>query len=224
MCLFSPVDADAFRIPYGTETFFCKLRGSRINRMFFKQFRKPKPVNDAEYVSAYKATGDLELLGELYERYMDLVYAVCYRYLRDEEESKDAVMQLFEQLITDLKNYEIQNFKSWLHSTARNYCLMQLRQRKMTAGEVDEEIEIIAMPLTAWPETDGLDLETKLSEMEDCLKTLSEEQRTSISLFYLNQKTYADIAELTGYDPKLVKSHLQNGRRNLKICMENRHD
>ncbi|GAB3896625.1 sigma-70 family RNA polymerase sigma factor [Larkinella knui] len=192
--------------------------------MFFKPFRKPKPLTDADALSAYKATGDLELLGALFERYMDLIYAVCYKYLRDEEESKDAVMQLFEQLITDLRKYEIQNFKSWLHSTARNYCLMQLRQRKMIAGEVSDEAEIVALPLTVWPETDGLDLETKLNHLDDCLKTLSDEQRTSISLFYLNQKTYADIAELTGYDPKHVKSHLQNGRRNLKICMDKRHD
>ncbi|RCR69103.1 RNA polymerase sigma factor [Larkinella punicea] len=192
--------------------------------MFFRQFRKSKPVTDADYLSAYKTTGDLELLGALYERYMDLVYAVCYKYLRDEDESKDAVMQLFEQLITDLRKYEIQNFKSWLHSTARNHCLMQLRQRKMIAGEVNDETEVRAMPLTVWPETDGLELETKLNQLDDCLKTLSEEQRTSISLFYLNQKTYADIAELTGYDPKHVKSHLQNGRRNLKICLDRNTD
>ncbi|WP_421827704.1 RNA polymerase sigma factor [Larkinella sp.] len=192
--------------------------------MFFRQFRKPKPVTDADYLSAYKTTGDLELLGALYERYMDLVYAVCYKYLRDEDESKDAVMQLFEQLITDLRKYEIQNFKSWLHSTARNHCLMHLRQRKMIAGEVNDETESRAMPLTVWPETDGLELETKLNQLDDCLKTLSEEQRTSISLFYLNQKTYADIAELTGYDPKHVKSHLQNGRRNLKICLDRNTD
>ena len=192
--------------------------------MFFRQFRKPKPVTDADYISAYKATGDLELLGALYERYMDLVYALCYKYLRDEDESKDAVMQLFEQLITDLRKYEIQNFKSWLHSTARNHCLMHLRQRKIIAGEVNDETEIRAMSLTVWPETDGLELETKLSQLDDCLKTLSEEQRTSISLFYLNQKTYADIAELTGYDPKHVKSHLQNGRRNLKICLDRNAD
>lgn len=192
--------------------------------MFFKQFRKPKPTTDADYVLAYKNTGDLELLGALYERYMDLVYAVCYKYLRDEDESKDAVMQLFEQLITDLRKYDVQNFKSWLHTTARNYCLMQLRQRKTLAGERDEDADLIPMPLTVWPETDDLDLETKLSHMDDCLKTLPEEQRTSISLFYLNQKTYADIAELTGYDLKHVKSQLQNGRRNLKICMDKRHD
>ncbi|GAB3266820.1 sigma-70 family RNA polymerase sigma factor [Larkinella harenae] len=192
--------------------------------MFFKQFRKSKPVTDAEYVSAYKTTGDLEVLGALYERYMDLVFAVCFKYLRDEDESKDAVMQLFEQLITDLRKYDIQNFKSWLHSTARNYCLMQLRKRKSMAGERDDDTESIAMPMTVWPENDELDLESKLSQMDHCLKTLSEEQRTSLSLFYLNQKTYADIVELTGYDLKNVKSYLQNGRRNLKICLDKHHE
>ncbi|MFD1143983.1 RNA polymerase sigma factor [Larkinella insperata] len=194
--------------------------------MFFKRFRKPIPVTDAEYLSAYKTTGDLNVLGALYERYMELVYAVCFNYLRDEEESKDAVMHLFEQLITDLRKYEIQNFKSWLHSTARNHCLMHLRQRKMIAGGVNEEAEAetLPMPLTSWPESDGLELETKLTHLDGCLQTLSEEQRTSITLFYLNQKTYADIAELTGYELKNIKSHLQNGRRNLKICMDKRHD
>ncbi|WP_128545730.1 RNA polymerase sigma factor [Larkinella soli] len=192
--------------------------------MFFKRFRKPKPVTDAEYVAEYKATGDLELLGELYERYMDLVYAVCFNFLKDEDESKDAVMQLFEQLITDLRQYEVRNFKSWLHSTARNYCLMLLRKRKMVTSGNETETEGIALPPAVWPETDDFDLETRLSRMDDCLKTLSDEQRTSISLFYLNQKTYADIAALTGYDPKQVKTYLQNGRRNLKICMEKRHE
>ncbi|MGA0556311.1 RNA polymerase sigma factor [Larkinella sp. VNQ87] len=190
--------------------------------MFLKRFRTPKPVTDADYVSTYQATGDLEVLGALYERYMELVYAVCYRYLRDEDESKDAVMQLFEQLITDLQRYEIQNFKSWLHSTARNYCLMQLRHRKRLAGNLGEEPDAIDLPATAWPETDGFELENRLSHLDDCLKTLSDEQRTSISLFYLNQKTYAEIAELTGSDLKQVKSQLQNGRRNLKICLEKR--
>ncbi|MGV3557666.1 RNA polymerase sigma factor [Larkinella arboricola] len=194
--------------------------------MFFKRFRQPRPVTDAEYLSAYKATGDLDVLGTLYERYMELVYAVCFKYLRDEEESKDAVMHLFEQLITDLRKYEIQNFKSWLYSTARNHCLMHLRQRKMIAGEANEdaETETLPIPLTIWPEADRPDLETKLDQLNGCLQTLSEEQRTSITLFYLNQKTYADIAELTGYELKHVKSHLQNGRRNLKICMDKKHD
>ncbi len=133
--------------------------------MFFKRFRnwpnrspdRSRPTTDADYVAAYKATGDLDLLGELYERHMELVYAVCFKYLRDEAESKDAVMQLFEQLIVDLRRHDVTNFKSWLHSVARNYCLMHLRSQRVRVGEggdldwLDED-RPLSEAMTVWPE------------------------------------------------------------------------
>lgn len=194
--------------------------------MFFKRFRKPRPTTDAEFVAAYKATGDLELLGELYERYMDMVYAVCFKYLRDEEESKDAVMQLFEQLIADLHRHEIQNFKSWLHTVARNHCLMQLRSRESALQKVfvndqdpdDERLQ--ERHLTVVTDDDEPDLEYNLNQMNGCMATLPTEQRTCLDLFYLQQKSYVEVADQTGFSLKQVKSYLQNGRRNLKICME----
>lgn len=199
--------------------------------MFFKRLRRwpqrPRPSTDAEYVSAYKATGDLDLLGELYERHIDLVYAVCYKYLRDEDESKDAVMQLFEQLITDLRRHDVTNFKSWLHSVARNYCLMQLRSQRVrveVGGDTDQPDDERAdgMSLVEWPEETeaAFDLERTLSRLPEALDRLPEAQRVCIDLFYLKQKSYADIADLTGYDIKQVKSCLQNGRRNLKLILQ----
>lgn len=200
--------------------------------MFFKRFRKPRPVTDAEFVAAYKATGDLEQLGELYERHMELVYAVCFKYLRDEAESKDAVMQLFEQLITDLKRHEVQNFRNWLHTVARNYCLMQLRRRKVqvSSDELDEtdtdtSDRLIADALTTAAADDPeLSLDQDLNQLTDCLNRLPTSQRVCVDLFYLQQKSYADVAAETGYSLKLVKSALQNGRRNLKLCLERHHD
>ncbi|MEZ0486817.1 RNA polymerase sigma factor [Fibrella aquatica] len=204
--------------------------------MFFKRFRnsasRARPTTDAEYVAAYKATGSLELLGELYERHMELVYAVCFKYLRDEADSKDAVMQLFEQLIVDLRRHEVTNFKSWLHSVARNYCLMQLRSQRVRVGEggdadlIDEE-RPVTESLVVWPnearpddyET-ALDIERHLSRLPDALHRLPDPQRVCIDLFYLQQKSYADVADLTGYDLKQVKSYLQNGRRNLKLILQ----
>jgi RNA polymerase sigma factor (sigma-70 family) len=192
-------------------------------RMFLKRFRRSKPTTDAEYVATYRATGDLAVLGELYERHMELVYAVCYNYLRDEDEAKDAVMHLFEQLVTDLRRHDVQQFQSWLHSVARNYCLMQLRRKQahpMAAllhdtaeGEPDDLL------LLTDTEADGTELEEDLTRMEACLQTLPAEQRTCLTLFYLEQKSYTDVARLTGYDLKQVKSYLQNGRRKLKLCM-----
>lgn len=175
---------------------------------------------------AYRETGDLELLGELYERHMDLVYAVCFKYLRDEEESRDVVMQLFEQLVTDLRRHEVTNFKSWLHSVARNHCLMILRSRKVMVTELADGSTLIederpverpfVQPAT---DDDSFDLEENLGRMNGCLQTLPAEQRLCVDLFYLQEKTYVEVAELTGFDLKQVKSYLQNGRRNLKNCM-----
>jgi RNA polymerase sigma factor (sigma-70 family) len=191
--------------------------------MFLKRFRRPKPTTDSEYVAAYRATGDLSVLGELYERHMELVYAVCYNYLRDEDEAKDAVMHLFEQLVTDLRRHDVQQFQSWLHSVARNYCLMQLRKKQahpmaaLLASDIDGD-DADGLTLLA-DEPGNPDLEEDLTYMEACLQTLPAEQRTCLTLFYLEQKSYTEVAQLTGYDSKQVKSYLQNGRRNLKLCM-----
>ncbi|QIP17436.1 sigma-70 family RNA polymerase sigma factor [Spirosoma aureum] len=196
--------------------------------MFLKRFRKSRLTTDAEYVAAYRATGDLSVLGELYERHMELVYAVCYNYLRDEDEAKDAVMHLFEQLITDLRKHDVQQFQSWLHSVARNYCLMQLRKNQahpkavqLTGLTADNDMDDNPVTATITDESDNrtLDLEEDLSRMEACLQTLPSEQRTCLTLFYLDQKSYVEVADLTGYDLKQVKSYLQNGRRMLKLCM-----
>lgn len=196
--------------------------------MFLKRFRRPKPTTDpyadaSAYVAAYRATGDLAVLGELYEQHMELVYAVCYNYLRDEDEAKDAVMHLFEQLVTDLRRHDVQQFQPWLHSVARNYCLMQLRKKQAhplialptsaSDGHTDDEL------ILTDDGQDNLDLEEDLTRLEACLQTLPAEQRTCLTLFYLEQKSYTDVAHLTGYDLKQVKSYLQNGRRNLKLCL-----
>jgi RNA polymerase sigma-70 factor (ECF subfamily) len=163
---------------------------------------------------------------------MELVYAVCFKYLRDEAESKDAVMQLFEQLIVDLRRHDVTNFKSWLHSVARNHCLMHLRSQRVRVGEgVDSDLfdedRLSAEALAVWPSaarTDedeaGLDMERHLNRLPEALHRLPDPQRVCIDLFYLQQKSYAEVADLTGYDLKQVKSYLQNGRRNLKLILQ----
>jgi RNA polymerase sigma factor (sigma-70 family) len=192
--------------------------------VFLKLFRRKTDLTDAEYVLAYRRSGDLTLLGELYERYMELTYGVCYKYLRQEDEAKDAVMQIFEKLVEDLRIHEVTNFKSWLHSVARNFCLMQLRSQKVAVGdETFFETEAHQNGVIAEP-TDTLDLDHQLSTLSDCMQTLTNEQRQSIELFYWQQKCYQEIAEITGFEQNKVKSYLQNGKRNLKICIEQRHE
>jgi RNA polymerase sigma factor (sigma-70 family) len=192
----------------------------RAEIMFLKFFRRTAAITDAQYLSDYRRTGDVALLGELYERNMDMVFAVCYKYLRHEEDAKDAVMQVFEQLIEDLRTHEVANFKSWLHSVARNYCLMQLRKQRVATGDETlldtEAYEHFVADIQPDDET----IETQLSDLGDCMQTLQESQRRTVELFYFQQLCYQQIVERTGYELGKVKSYLQNGKRNLKLCIE----
>jgi RNA polymerase sigma factor (sigma-70 family) len=185
---------------------------------FIKNIAKLKQLDDAALVASYQTTGDLEVLGLLYNRYMHLVFGVCLNYFKDEELSKDAVMQIFEELVVKVKVHQIQNFKSWLHVLTRNHCLMALRKASKN--------NVISLEEGLVENTDFVHLdmdnakETQLSIMEKCMERLPEEQRISVDLFYLQEKNYKEVADLTGYDLLKVKSYIQNGKRNLKICIE----
>ena len=173
---------------------------------------------DQELLTEYRKSGSLEVLGQLYGRYMHLVYGLCLKYLKDEEKSKDAVMQIFEQLISKLKVHEVSNFKNWLYTLARNYCLMELRSSNRHEFVSMEEN---FMEKDAFEHLDIDDTrERKLTVMEKCIEKLPPEQKDSINLFYLEQKCYKEIADITGFEMNKVKSYIQNGKRNLKICIE----
>jgi RNA polymerase sigma factor (sigma-70 family) len=196
--------------------------------MFLKLFSKnPKPPSDLELVQRYQETEDLAHVGELFERYTDMVYLVCRKYLPDEDASKDATMQVFEQLIQLLKKHQIANFKSWLHVTTKNYCLMQLRaQKSKPTISLDAEPSLHVQFSNGLHHSDG-EAENKEQDwqlLEKALDLLPPEQRFCLELFYLQEKSYGQIAEQTGYDINRVRSYIQNGRRNLKIYVEKHHD
>jgi RNA polymerase sigma factor (sigma-70 family) len=185
---------------------------------FIKNTNKSLEPDDASLIAKYKNYGDLDALGTLYNKYMHLVFGVCFNYFKDEEQSKDAVMQIFEELVVKLKVHEVQNFKSWLHVLTRNHCLMAIRKSaKQNIVSIDETFvensEFVHLDIDNAKET-------QLTIMEKCMETLSEEQRKSVDLFYLQEKCYKEVSDITGYDILKVKSYIQNGKRNLKICIE----
>ncbi|WP_020533479.1 RNA polymerase sigma factor [Flexithrix dorotheae] len=190
--------------------------------MIFKIFSKPATLSDLELIRKYQESGEEKCIGELFDRYIDLVYAVCLKYLKNQEESKDAVMQIFEKLIIQLKNQDIQNFKSWLHVVAKNHCLMQLRAKKSEKSfESIEETQGLVMDSSLALHHDNEDeLEKDLVLMEKGITALEENQKVCVELFYLKQKSYKEIAGITGFESKKVKSYIQNGKRKLKIFME----
>jgi RNA polymerase sigma factor (sigma-70 family) len=186
--------------------------------MLFRKFRNTMTLSDGELIQKYKDSEDGYYVGELFKRYTHLVFGVCMKYLKDEEDSKDAVMQVFEKLMDDLKKHEISNFKSWLHSVAKNLCLMKLRK---TNREVPLEpvMENSASFVESGEELHLNEKEKQLLHLEEALNCLNDSQRVCVRLFYLEEKSYSQVAEITGFSVNEVKSHLQNGRRNLKNYM-----
>jgi RNA polymerase sigma-70 factor (ECF subfamily) len=186
-----------------------------------KDKRSIHDLHDHELVERYRATSEPEIIAVLFQRYTHLVYGVCLKYLDDKDDAKDAVMEIFEGLMQDILKHEIINFKSWLHSVARNHCLMKLRKsRPVRLDTIPEKIDGNFVEFHGEMHQDQELEEYTLKELESALVTLKEPQRRCIELVYLKDKSYMEVCEMTGYSVNEVKSHVQNGKRNLKIRLE----
>ena len=182
---------------------------------------KHKEKSDEELLEKFRLLGNLDLLGELFARYMHLVYGVSLKYFKDRDEAQDAVMNIFEKLIVDLPKHKVQNFKSWLYVLTKNHCLMEIRSRKSTDRKL-EGLKIEQEFMESADELHPIDREDDSIEdaLKDCIEKLKSEQKQCIELFYYKKQCYQEVAEKLNMDEKKVKSYLQNGKRNLKICLE----
>jgi RNA polymerase sigma-70 factor (ECF subfamily) len=190
--------------------------------MFFKRIHKELIKEDEELLTLYKDSGDLSYLGELYERYIHLVLGISMKYLKNQEESKDMTMQVFEKVAEVAKLNEVKNFKSWLHVVTKNECLMLLRSKKYQLNKNAQEFKSDNNMERAYflhHDEEGT-LENSLQDLEEAITVLPSEQQECIKKFYLEDKCYKSIAEETGYEIKKVKSYIQNGKRNLRIHMQ----
>ncbi len=179
-------------------------------------------LSDTELVLRYAQSNDVECFGILFTRYSSFVYAVCLKYLKDRDESKDASMQIFEKLTSDLKKHTITNFKSWLHTVTKNYCLMQLRKNKGIIEISSDQIHFIQPSMDfnqSLHQVEENEKEELLARLEQAITKFNQEQKACIELFYIKEMSYQEISNITGYDLKSVKSFIQNGKRNLKILI-----
>jgi len=180
---------------------------------------KYQDITDQQLLEHFYADHNNEWLGILLQRYTLLLLGVCMKYLKNEDDAKDSVQQIFLKVIQGLQKYKVGYFKSWLYMVAKNYCLMKLRDRQ---GKITMEINDRLSAKTG-EETDRdklLQNDHTLELMEDALKELNAEQQQCVTLFYLQKKSYQEISDATGYNMLQVKSYIQNGKRNLKILIE----
>ncbi|MDR1809066.1 MAG: RNA polymerase sigma factor [Prevotella sp.] len=183
-------------------------------------FKTDKTANctDEKLLSLYRETGNSEYFGCLYNRYVPLIYGLCLKYLQDADKAQDAVMNIFENLYPRISGYEIKTFKTWLYSVVRNHCFHALKEnRREITVDFDSSLMESDEVLTLLDEggCDGRE-----AALERCLEKLPEPQRISIRKFFYEELSYAETSEATGYSLKAVKSYIQNGKRNLRICIE----
>jgi RNA polymerase sigma factor (sigma-70 family) len=176
-------------------------------------------LTDQEILKHFYADHNNEWLGTLLERYTMLLYGVSMKYLKNPEEARDAVQQIFLKVITELHKYEVSYFSSWLYMIAKNHCLMQLRNRRHGIS-----VDLVNEPVSEIDDPDPLQDEALLRDLEEALQHLNTEQKTCIRMFYLEKKSYQAIASETGFNLLKVKSYIQNGKRNLRILLEKKLD
>ncbi len=186
------------------------------------KFFRSEPADartDEELLARYKDSGETRYLGQLYERYMPMVYGVCLKIFRDTGKSEDAVMGIYEELARKVKEHEITAFRGWLYVLARNYCLMEWRKNNRRPTDYHPPENMVYYDAVDAPFEVELPREDP-KPLEKCLDELPEHQRQSVEWFYFKDKSYKEISELLSEEVGKVRSFIQNGRRNLKICLE----
>ncbi len=176
-------------------------------------------ISDNELLDRYYESNDQKWIGILLERYTMLLLGVCMKYLKNEEEAKDAVQQIFLKVLTEVSKYKIDFFKSWLYMVAKNHCLMKIRGKH---GKFMKELKEVRI---AHHETDKEELlanENAYTLLEQAMDELSAEQKQCVTLFYLEKYSYQQITSVTGFTLMQVKSYIQNGKRNLRMMLENK--
>jgi RNA polymerase sigma-70 factor (ECF subfamily) len=185
--------------------------------------RNTADKTDEELVQLYQQGGDLEVLGTLYERYVELVYGTCLKYFKEKTRAEDAVMAVFEALVDKVRSHDIRQFRPWLHVVAKNHCLMQLRKKDYTVPfdgmTPAAQAEVVHSSENLHP-VGVFEEEPHQAALKNCIQKLPEQQRQCVEQFYYEDKSYKEIADLTGEALGLVRSNIQNGRRNLRICLE----
>ena len=179
---------------------------------------KYQHISDTELLNRFNAGHDNEWLGILLERYTILLLGVSMKYLKNEEEAKDAVQQVFLKAIDELHKYKVVYFKSWIYMIAKNYCLMKLRSKGRFSAEINEN----TLTTAAEPDEKNnyIEKDKTLDDLAGALQQLNKEQQLCVTLFYLEKKSYQEISQQSSFNIMQVKSHIQNGKRNLKIIME----
>ncbi len=190
--------------------------------MLFNLFSRKNIANltDEDLIDLIKKGNKRLALGELYKRYAHLMFGVGLKYLKNQTDAEDLVMGVFEKLEAKITKSNINHLKNWLYTITKNECLMKLRKKKVLTHDVESAL-IFKADTSQESLEEYLINEQKYKALEQSISKLKDVQQKCIELFYLKNKCYDEVATETGFEVKKVKSYIQNGKRNLKLILEN---
>jgi RNA polymerase sigma factor (sigma-70 family) len=177
-------------------------------------------LSDEEIIRLFKERSDNQFIGILYKRYGHLVLGLCLKYFHHKDQATETVLIIFSRLIADLQKHDVRFFKSWLYIYSKNHCLGELRKQQLALKRELELRETQGTVMDLRGEVDLNERENQILMMEKAILEIPDDQRKCICLYYYEKKSYHQISEMTGFSQMAVKSHIQNGKRNLKIKME----
>ncbi len=180
---------------------------------------KPSQLSDQQLLERYQRSEDLNELALLYERYVELVYGLCLKYLEHEAAAEDAAMEIYQELSVKLLHHEVKNFRSWLYVFARNHCLMKIRAQKKEP-KLDFDPDVMHSLEELHPISENGEENPDVDYLKECMEGLTDEQKNCIQWFYYEERSYKEIADIENIPLGKVRSYIQNGRRNLKNCVE----
>jgi len=192
--------------------------------MLLNLFTRKHIVNltDIELIEEVKSGKRKMAMGEIYKRYSHLMFGVGLKYLKRKEEAEDILMLVFEKLDSKIIKSDIKNLKNWLYTIIKNECLMKLRKTNRLTADVETAL-LFKADDSSHQLKEVVLKEQKYVTLENAIVQLKGQQQECIQLFYLKGKCYDEIVVATGFDLKKVKSYIQNGKRNLKLILENEH-
>ncbi len=182
--------------------------------------KKISDQNDQELLTTAIVEQQPIASSELFNRYLELVYGVCLKYMGNRNDAQDELMHVYELFVKKIKVHDVENVKSWLYVLTKNHCLGVLRKQKRNTEKFDQFAVVYSEE--KYHPIDGQEKESQLVKLESCIEKLNELQASCVRAFYYEKKSYDEISELLNIDWNRIRSNIQNGRRNLKNCMENK--
>lgn len=174
-----------------------------------------------QYLIDETLAGNTQAYGVLVEKYQDFIFTIVVRMLKVKEEAEEVAQDTFVKAFESLGSFRGDSkFSSWLYSIAYRKALDRLRKNKRyQTSELIEEIT----------ETDVAHLENALEQLEakersqkiqECIKQLPEVEAALVTLYYFEEQSVKEIAEVTQLSEDNIKVKLYRSRKKLCILLQ----